>query len=305
MIRYVLKRLAELVPVLWAVITIAFFLARLAPGGPFDAERKAPPEALRQIEAYYQLDQPLWKQYALYLWGVARGDLGPSFRKPGRSVTEWILLRLPVSLELGAYALAVALALGLAGGLAAALRPDTPLDRVLNTGALLGICLPSFLLGPLLVLVCALWLGWLPVAGWSSPAHKVLPSLTLGALYAAYLARLTRGSMLEMLGQDFIRAARARGVSETRVVLVHALPGAMVPVSAFLGPAMAGLFTGSFVVETIFFIPGLGREFVEAAFNRDYTMVIGAVIVYAVLVALLNLAADLVTAWLDPRIRLE
>jgi len=305
LIRYVLKRVAELVPVLWAVITIAFFLARLAPGGPFDAERKAPPEALRQIEAYYKLDQPLWKQYASYLGGVVRGDFGPSFRKPGRTVTEWILLRLPVSLELGIYGLCVALVLGLAGGLAAALRPDSILDRTLNFASLLGICLPAFLLGPLLVLVFSLWLGWLPVAGWSTPAHKVLPSLTLGALYAAYLARLTRGSMLEVLGQDFIRAARARGLSEARVALVHALPGAMVPVSAFLGPAIAGLFTGSFVVETIFFIPGLGREFVEAAFNRDYTMVIGTVVVYAALVAALNLAADLVTAWLDPRIRLE
>ena len=193
----------------------------------------------------------------------------------------------------------------LAAGLLAALRPNSALDHGTMSLAMLGICLPGFVLGPLLVLVFALWLGWLPVAGWSTPLHKILPSITLGAAYAAYIARLTRGGMLEVLAQDFIRTARAKGLSETRVVLRHALRGGVQPVVAFLGPAAAGLFTGSFVVETIFQVPGLGREFVESAFNRDYTMVIGSVLVYAVLVVALNLAADIALALLDPRVRAQ
>lgn len=303
MIRFILRRLLQSIPVLFAVVTLAFFLVRLAPGGPFDSEKRADPKVLAQLEAHYRLDQPLLVQYCEYMSGVVRGDLGPSYRKPGRTVSEWMLLRFPVSLELGLYALAVALAAGMGAGLIAALRPNSPLDHGTMSAAMLGICLPSFVLGPLLVLVFSLHFGWFPVAGWGSPAHKVLPALTLGAMYAAYIARLTRGGMLETLAQDFVRTARAKGLTEARVVLRHALRGGVQPVVAFLGPAAAGLFTGSFVVETIFQIPGLGREFVESAFNRDYTMVIGTVLVYAVLVVALNLAADLAQAWLDPRVR--
>jgi oligopeptide transport system permease protein len=235
--------------------------------------------------------------------GVVQGDLGPSFRKSSRSVREWVLLRLPVSLELGSYALLVALGIGLSAGMIAALHPNRWTDHGPMAFAMAGICLPNFVLGPLLVLVFALWLGWLPVAGWKTPADKILPSITLGAMYAAYIARLTRAGMLEVLAQDFIRTARAKGLGEARIVLRHALRGGIQPVVAFLGPAVAGLLTGSFVVETIFRVPGLGREFIEAAFNRDYTMIIGTVIVYAVLVMALNLVADVVNAWLDPRIR--
>ncbi len=303
MILYMLRRLLEAVPVLLAVITIAFFLVRLAPGGPFDTDKRADPRVLARLEAHYRLDQPLFRQYLDYLGGVVRGDLGPSYRKPGRTVTEWMLLRFPVSLELGLYALAVAVFFGLAAGVLAAHRPNSMVDHGAMSLAMLGICLPNFVLGPLLVLVFSLWLGWLPVAGWSTPAHKILPTLTLGAMYAAYIARLARGGMLEVMAQDYIRTARAKGLSEARVVLRHGLRGGLQPVVAFLGPAAAGLFTGSFVVETVFQIPGLGREFVESAFNRDYTMVIGAVLVFAVLVVLLNLAADLALAVLDPRIR--
>ncbi len=305
MIGFVLRRFLEAIPVLLVVVTVAFFLVRLAPGGPFDTEKRASPQVLRQLEAQYQLNQPLYRQYFGYLGGVLKGDFGPSFRKPGRTVGEWIALRFPVSLELGAYALLVALGVGMAAGLLAALRPNSMLDHGTMSVAMLGICLPGFVLGPLLVLVFALWLGWLPVAGWSTPLHKILPSITLGAAYAAYIARLTRGGMLEVLAQDFIRTARAKGLSETRVVLRHALRGGIQPVVAFLGPAAAGLFTGSFVVETIFQVPGLGREFVESAFNRDYTMVIGSVLVYAVLVVALNLAADIALALLDPRVRAQ
>ncbi len=304
MTRYILRRILEFVPVLLAIVTITFFLVRIAPGGPFDAERRPSPQVLRQLEAHYHLDAPLYRQYLDYVAGLFRGDLGPSFKKPSRSVREWILLRLPVSAELGCYGLAVALIIGLAAGVMASLRPNSALDHVPMALAMVGICIPSFVLGPLLVLVFSLWLGWLPVSGWNSaPLDKVLPALTLGAMYAAYVARLTRGGMLEVLSQDFIRTARAKGLGEARVVVKHGLRGGVQPVIAFLGPAAAGLLTGSFVVETIFQVPGLGREFIEAAFNRDYTMIMGTTLVFASLVMVFNLVADIAQAWLDPRIR--
>jgi len=301
--RFLLRRILEFVPVLFVILTITFFLVRLAPGGPFDKDKRISPEAMERIEAYYHLNAPLYRQYLDYLGGVLKGDFGPSFKKSSRSVREWILLRLPVSLELGAYALLIALGIGLAAGVIASLRPNSFLDHVPMALSMIGICVPNFVLGPLLVLAFALWMDWLPVAGWNTSASKILPSFTLGAMYAAYIARLTRAGMLEVLSQDFIRTARAKGLSEPRVVLQHGLRGGIQPVVAFLGPATAGLLTGSFVVETIFQVPGLGREFVEAAFNRDYTMIIGTVLVYAVLVLFLNLTADLGQAWLDPRVR--
>jgi oligopeptide transport system permease protein len=303
MLGFLLRRLLAFIPVMFAIITITFFLIRLAPGGPFDNERVLSEEAKARLEAAYNLDAPLYRQYWDYLSGVVRGDLGPSFRKPSRTVTEWILLRLPVSLELGAYALGVALLIGLSAGMIAALRPNTITDYVPMSLAMAGICIPNFVLGPLLVLVFALWLDWLPVAGWRGWEEKILPSITLGAVYAAYIARLTRGSMLESLAQDYVRTARAKGLGEAAVVLKHALRGGVQPVVAFLAPATANLLTGSFVVETIFQVPGLGREFVESAFNRDYTMIIGTVLVYAFLVMALNLVADIAHAWLDPRVR--
>ena len=305
MVRFVLRRLLQSIPVLFIIVTLTFFLVRLAPGGPFDSERALSPEALAQLRQEYNLDAPLYQQYVEYLWDLLHGDLGPSMKKPERTVAEWIALRLPVSLELGVYALALALLIGLTAGCIAALRPNTLNDYVPMSLAMAGICIPNFVLGPLLVLVFALKLEWFPVAGWAFPADKVLPSLTLGAIYAAYVARMTRGSLLSVLAQDFIRTARARGVSEAGVVLRHALRGALQPVVAFLGPAAAGLLTGSFVVEKIFQIPGLGREFVNAAFHRDYTMVMGTVLLFAVLIMLFNLAVDAVQAWLDPRLRHE
>lgn len=300
---FVLKRFGEFLPVLFMIITITFFLVRLAPGGPFDSEKRVSLEAQRSLEAHYGIDRPLYQQYTEYLTGVIRLDFGPSFRKPSRTVREWILLRLPVSLELGAYGLAFALAVGLCAGILAALKPNSWLDYSAMTIAMIGICVPAFVLGPLLVLIFALWTDWLPVAGWATPMHKILPAVTLGAGYAAYIARMTRGGMLEALSQDFIRTARAKGLREARVVLRHGLRAGIQPVIAFLGPAAAGLLTGSFVVETIFQVPGLGREFVESAFNRDYTMINGAVLVYAVLVMGLNLVSDIMLGWLDPRIR--
>jgi len=301
--RFVLRRLLEFVPVLFVIVTLVFFLIRLAPGGPFDADKNVTPGVRAQLEAHYHMDVPLYRQYLDYLARLAHGDLGPSFKKESRSVNEWIALRFPKSFELGLYAIVVALGIGLAAGVFAALKPNTLRDYVPMSLAMVGICVPNFVLGPLLVLVFSLELGWLPVSGWDGAAHKVLPAITLGAGYAAYIARLSRGGLLEILTQDFIRTARAKGLSEARVVLRHALRGGLQPVVAFLGPAIAGLLSGSFVVETIFQVPGLGREFVQAAFNRDYTMIMGTVLFFASLIMVFNLAVDVAVAWLDPRLR--
>lgn len=305
MTRFIVKRLIEIIPVLFIIVTLVFFMIRLAPGGPFDTEKSVPAEVLENLKAYYHLDLPLHRQYLMYLGRLVHGDLGPSFKNSNFSVNELITLGFPVSLELGLYALAVALVIGLAAGISASLKPNSARDYVPMTLAMAGICIPNFVLGPLFVLVFALGLGWLPAAGWDGPLHKILPAITLGAAYAAYIARLTRGSMLEILSQDFIRTARAKGLTEARVVLRHALRGGIQPVVSFLGPATAGLLSGSFVIETIFQIPGLGRFFVQAAFNRDYTMILGTVLFYATLILLLNLAADVIEACLDPRIREE
>jgi len=305
MVQYVVRRLLIFIPVLFVVATVTFFLIRLAPGGPFSSEKAVSDEALRQIEAQYDLDAPLFAQYGKYLWNLLHGDLGPSLKRPNRSVIEWILLKFPVSIELGLYGLLVALCLGLPAGILAAWRQNTSTDYAVMSVAMIGICVPNFVLGPLLVYVFAIRLGWLPVALWEIPSDKILPAVTLGAVYAAYIARLTRASLLEVISQDYVRTARAKGLSEPRVVLAHGLPNALQPVVAFLGPAAAGLLTGSFVVENIFGVPGLGSEFVNAALNRDYTMIMGTVLVFAVLVMLFNLAVDLVQAWLDPRLRYE
>lgn len=303
MAKYILRRVLGFLPVLFIIVTATFFLIRLAPGGPFDAEKAVSPAVLEQIGKHYHLDAPLHIQYLDYLGGLFRGDLGPSLKQPSRTVSEWIALRFPVSLELGVYAMLVALGVGLAAGVVASLRPNRLTDYVPMSLAMVGICVPNFVLGPLLVLVFALWFGWLPVSGWDGPAHKLLPAITLGAAYAAYVARLSRAGMLEILSQDFIRTARAKGATEARVVLRHGLRGGLQPVVSFMGPAAAGLLTGSFAVETIFQVPGLGREFVNAAFSRDYTMILGTVLFFAALILLFNLIVDVVQAWLDPRLR--
>jgi len=305
MTRFVARRIIEVIPVLFVIVTLVFFMIRLAPGGPFDAERKVSDEILRNLEAYYNLDAPLHRQYLDYLGQLLRGDLGPSFKYAGWSVNELILTGFPVSLELGVYALLVALGIGLTAGVVASLKPNTLRDYVPMSLAMVGICIPNFVLGPLLVLAFGLWLGLLPVAGWEGPSYKILPAITLGAGYAAYIARLTRGGMLEVLAQDFIRTARAKGLTEARVVLRHGLRGGLQPVVSFLGPAAAGLLSGSFVVETIFQAPGLGRFFIQAAFNRDYTMILGTVLFYAALILTFNVIVDVAQAWLDPRLRDE
>jgi len=296
-------RIAQAVPVLLAVITVTFFMIRAAPGGPFDAEKTVTPEVLQKLQEHYRLDDPLWRQYTDYLGGMLRGDFGPSFRYPGRSVTELVLAGLPVTAELALYALFMALLTGITAGLLASARPNSLQDYLPMSLSMAGICLPAFVLGPILVLVFAIWLNWLPVSGWGQSAgDKVLPSVTLGAAYAAYIARLTRGGMLEILHQDFIRTARAKGLSETAIIFRHGLKGGLLPVITFLGPATAGLLSGSFVVESIFQIPGLGRFYVQAAFNRDYTMILGTTIFFAGLIIVFNLLSDILAAALNPRI---
>jgi oligopeptide transport system permease protein len=300
--RYLGGRLLGLPAVLLVIVTGSFFIMRIAPGGPFDMERALPAEVRANIEARYHLDEPLVRQYLRYLGDVARGDLGPSFRYPDRTVTELITLGFPVSLALGACALGLAVLLGGAAGILAGIRHNRLLDYLTMTVALGGVSVPNFVLGPLLILLFALWLGWLPVAGWGSWRHLVLPSVTLGVFYMAYVARLARAGMLEVIFQDFVRTARAKGLTEAAVVLRHALPSALMPVVSYLGPAAAGALTGSVVVETIFGIPGIGRYFVTSALNRDYTMVLGTVIFYSSLLVLFNLVVDLLYAWLDPRV---
>ncbi len=305
MLRFVLRRLLEMIPVLWVIVTATFFMIRFVPGGPFTAEKAVTPEVLRNLEAHYGLDKPLHRQYLDYLGNLLQGDLGPSFKYANRTVNEIIADKLPTSLELGLLALAVALTVGLTLGVLAAIRRNTWLDYLCSSVAMTGISVPTFVLGPLLVLFFAIYLGWFNASGWYGPADRVLPAATLGCVYAAYVARLTRGGMLEVLGQDFIRTARAKGASETRVVFRHALRGGLLPVVSFLGPAIAGILTGSFVIETIFQIPGLGREFVNSAFNRDYTLVLGTVILYATLIIVLNLVVDVVQVWLNPKLKFE
>jgi oligopeptide transport system permease protein len=332
MLRFILRRLLEMLPVLLVLTTATFFMLRLVPGGPFTAEKAVSPEVLRNLQAHYGLDRPLFHQYGAYLldltpkrfapWRLfvdadqdgdadfdlraAFGvDLGPSYKYSNRTVNEIIADKLPASLELGLWSLLIALSLGITLGILAAMRKNTVVDYAASSFAMVGICVPTFVMGPLLVLLFALQLRWFNASGWYFPGDRVLPAATLGLVYAAYIARLTRGGMLEVLNQDYIRTARAKGASETRIIFKHALRGGLLPVVTYLGPAIAGLISGSFVIETIFQIPGLGREFVTSAFNRDYTLVTGTVLLYAVLIVLLNLLVDLVQVWLNPRLKFE
>ena len=303
MIKFILLRILQAIPTLFIIATLTFFMTRLAPGGPFDAEKNIPEEIKEKLESHFGLEKPLHTQYFLYLGNLLQGDLGPSFKYMGWEVSELIAKAFPVSAQLGLFSLLIALVLGLPAGVVAALRKNSAYDYCLMITAMLGICLPTFVLGPLLILFFSSWLGWLPPLGWYSFADMILPSLTLGLFYGAYIARLTRAGMLDTLNQDYIRTARAKGAPPVRVVLRHAIKGGLLPVVTFLGPAFAGLISGSFIIESIFFIPGLGRFFVTAAFNRDYTMVLGTVLFYACLIIILNLLVDMIQASIDPKTR--
>lgn len=302
---FLIRRLAALVAVLFCVVTITFFLMRLSPGGPFDAERKLPPAIEKQLLAKYKLDGPLHEQYFGYIADLLRGDLRDSVKYRNRSVAEILAQTLPVTISLGAVAFAIAVSAGVVLGVAAAANQGTWKDTAAMFLALSAISLPSFIVGPLLILLFSLWLGWLPVGGWGYPAAIILPAITLAAPYAAYIARLLRGSMIETLGQDFIRTARAKGLSERVVLYKHALRVAILPVVSFLGPLAAHLLTGSIVVETIFHIPGAGGFFVHSILNRDGFLLGGVVIVYCTMLVVFNLLVDVLYTLLDRRIRLE
>jgi oligopeptide transport system permease protein len=303
MFTHIARRILQAIPTLWVIATLTFLLLYWAPGGPFDTEKPVTAEVQEQIEAHYGLNLPLHQQYCRFLGNLLKGDFGPSYKYAGWDVQEIITQSFPVSLELGGLALLVALAIGTPIGIAAALRHNRPSESALMTFAMLGICLPSFVLGPILLLLFSAGLGWFNPLGWTYASDRVLPAITLGLFYAAYIARLARSGMLDTIRHDYIRTARAKGLSERLVIWRHALRTALYPVVAYIGPAVAGLISGSFVVETIFFIPGLGRFFVNSAFNRDYTMVMGTVLLYAVLILLFNLLVDLLQMWMNPRTR--
>ncbi len=375
MIRFIIIRLLQAIPVLLIISTLTFFMIRIAPGGPFTEEKAIPEEIKKKIEEYYGLDKSLWKQYLIYFglskkkydserivfqpqqeyyshistsedtevivdhngkiinghelnhnWvteressklnknnfliyiyersGLLFGDFGPSYKYVGWDVKDLILTSFPVSFQLGMFSLIIALTIGIPSGVFAAINKNSLFDYIPMSLAMLGICLPTFVMGPILLLIFSSFLGMFNPIGWYHWSDMVLPSLTLGLYYAAYIARLTRGGMLEILNEDFIVTARAKGLPKYKIIIKHALRGGLLPVIAFLGPAFAGLISGSFVIETIFSIPGLGKYFVTAAFNRDYTMVMGTVLFYASLIILMNLIVDILLAWLNPRIRL-
>lgn len=300
--RYLFKRLAFALVTLWAVVTVTFFLARMAPGGPFDGERRMPPQVEANLRAAYHLDEPMTAQYLRYLAMLARGDLGPSFRQKDFSVNELVARGLPVSLAIGGFALLLALALGISAGTWAALERDGRRDRIAVGLATLALAFPPIVVAPALVLIFAVWLGWLPAGGIGGIWHFVLPVVALSLPYAAAFTRLMRGSVAEVMARPHMLTARAKGLPPLRAVMRHALPSALLPVVSFAGPAAAALLAGSMVVEEVFSLPGLGRYFVQGALNRDYTLVTGTVIVYAALVLASNLLADIVLARLDPRI---
>jgi oligopeptide transport system permease protein len=304
MVRFILRRLLVAVPTLLLVITATFFMMRAAPGGPFDSNRRLPPQVLANVEAKYGLNRPLGEQYLSYLGGVLRGDLGPSLKYQDKTVVDIIAQNFPTSLRLGLSALIIGTVLGMTLGVFAALRRNTGVDYTVTAIAILGVCVPSFVTAPVLVLVFATKLGWLPTGGLTDFRSFLLPVAVLSLPLVAVISRLMRAGMVETLKSNYVRTARAKGLSESTVVFRHALRAAVLPLISYLGPAAAGLVTGSLVVEKIFGLPGLGKFFVISALQRDYPMVMGVVILYAALVIALNLIGEIVQAVLDPRMRL-
>jgi oligopeptide transport system permease protein len=305
LLKYSLRRLLAAIPTLLLLIAFAFFMIRAAPGGPFDTERQLLPEIEANLRAAYYLDEPLYQQFGRYLWGVIRFDFGPSFQYRDFTVTELIMTGFPVSLTLGGLAMLVALVVGVSAGCLAALRQNSLTDHGVMAVSMTGISVPNFVMAPLLVLVFAVYLRWLPAGGLGQGSLKnlVLPVVSLALPQIAYLSRLTRGSMIEVLRSGFIRTARAQGLPEWQIVFRHALKPALIPVVSYLGPATAAVITGSVVIEQIFGVPGLGRFFVTGALNRDYTLVMGVVVFYGVLIIAFNFLVDLAYAWLDPKVK--
>lgn len=305
MFQFIFKRLLGAIPTVFVIITIAFFLIRLAPGGPFDQERTVPPEIEANLNRVYHLDKPLVTQYTYYLGNIIKGDFGPSFQYKDRSVTELIGFGFPVSLKLGGIAIILALIIGSTLGIIAAIRQNTAADYSVMGVAMTGITIPNFVMAPLLVLLFAVGLGWLPAGGWGeSWKQMILPIVTLALPQIAYISRMMRGSMIEVLHSNHVRTAKAKGLSQGKIIRKHCLRAAMLPIISYLGPATAAVITGSVVIEQIFGIPGVGRYFVQASLNRDYTLVMGIVIFYGVLIVLFNLIVDVLYSLLDPKVKL-
>jgi oligopeptide transport system permease protein len=306
MLSFAFKRLLTAIPTLLVLLATAFALIRVAPGGPFDAEKELPPEIEARLNAAYHLDEPLYQQFGRYLGSLLQGDFGPSFQYKDYTVTELISAGFPVSLKLGGLAMLLALLVGVSIGTWAALRQNSRTDHAVMALAMTGISIPVFVMAPLLILFFAVQLRWLPAGGLGEGGlqNLVLPVVSLALPQIAVVARLTRGSMIEVLRSDFIRTARAQGLPQREIILGHALKPALLPIVSYLGPATAGIITGSVVIEQIFGVPGLGRYFVQGALNRDYTLVMGVVVFYGVLIILFNFFVDLAYRWLDPRVKL-
>jgi oligopeptide transport system permease protein len=306
MTKYMIRRFLGLIPTLFIIVTLSFFIIRIAPGGPFDEEKALPKQILENIEKKYHMDEPLIKQYGRYLLDVLRGDLGPSFRYQDHDVSFYIFNSLPNSLFLGIVSLTIAVTLGIGVGMISAVRQNTWVDYTAMSFAVIGISVPLFVVGPVLMYFLALQWKLLPTSGWITGRHGwvtlIMPAVTLAFPYFAYNARLSRASILEVLRSDYVRTARAKGLKERTILFKHVLKGALLPVVSYLGPAFAGIITGSVVVETIFRVPGMGKFFVQAAFNRDYTLIMGTVIVYSVLLIIMNFIVDIVYSFLDPRV---
>ncbi len=303
MLRYSLGRLLGAIPTLLLLIAFSFFMIRAAPGGPFSSERQLLPEIEANLNAAYHLDEPLYQQFGRYLWGLAHFDFGPSFQYRDYTVTELIMTGFPVSLRLGGGAILVALLFGIGAGCFAALKQNSVADHAVMAVSMTGISIPNFVMAPLLILIFAIYLGWLPAGGLGDFRSMILPIIALALPQIAYLARLTRGSMIEVLRSNFIRTAKAQGLPTWQIVLRHALKPALLPVVSYLGPATAAVITGSVVIEQIFSVPGIGRFFVTGALNRDYTLVMGVVVFYGVLIIAFNFLVDIAYAWLDPKVK--
>jgi oligopeptide transport system permease protein len=304
---YAMRRLMGAIPTLFIIITISFFIMRLTPGGPFDKERPVPPQIEKNLLAHYKMDQPLFWQYVDYVGGILRGDFGPSFKVHDFTVADLLAAGLPASIQLGTYALLLAIAIGIPLGCIAALRQNSWVDYGVMGVAMTGIAVPNFVVAPVLTLILGVYLKLLPVAGWGGGAFRnlLLPTIALALPQVAFIARLMRGSMVEVLRSNYIRTARAKGLTERIVLTRHAIKAALLPVVSYLGPAAAGLMTGSVVIEQIFGIPGIGRYFIQSALNRDYTVVMGVVIAYGAAIILFNLVVDLIYGLLDPKVRYD
>lgn len=304
MLTYIIKRIFNAVLVLWVVITITFGLMHAIPGGPFTVEKSLPPVVLKSIEERYKLNDPLYKQYGDYLTNLVQGDLGPSFKYPGRSVNDIIKDGFPVSFQLGMEAVLIAVIIGIPAGVLAAVKQGKWQDHAVNFCTTLGVAVPSFVVAALLIYVLSTKLHLLPSAMWEGWQYQIMPALALSGMPMSFIARLTRSSMLDVLGQDYIKTARAKGLSRLTVLFKHALPNSLIPVITYIGPMAAGILTGSFVIESIFAIPGLGQYFVTSIYNRDYTVILGVTIFYSVIVIVLNMLVDLIYPLLDPRIKI-